>query len=698
MDYSLQNLNRIGKLNNLTFQDFVEKLNLIGLEVDKITYEKVSTNRSFDNIQVSLKIPANREDLLNEIFFVKELSAIFLFSLFEIWENVKQKYSFLLKQKYTYYNDYSVVYIHSQKKNVVTYLLKVENVDLSPSPLWLTEKLLSLNLTSTNILNDIFALVFYEWGQNINLLKRQYLSDEDSENIELTCLEKNESFFNSDQNQLLLYPGTIALKLKKENEIISFVGNQKKNIEEVFLKENQNLPSFFLEGTFYDIHKNQLFLSTAKTKISLKYLRQCFLKNFKYSFQRILTLLEILTSCTISNVVYRTLEEKCDLDTTKILKVKKQSFLDFLQISSPESIIFQKASLQIVCETKKEYYFKIPVHRQDLLREVDILEEYSRFIGYKNFQEISPFKSVIYRKSLFRSKNFVKNFFLSYGFNEVITNPINDYVNKNDFSVVINNPLNTELSTLRRSLIPKLLTVFEANSRSYYSRKNFFEIGRTFKQINGKVIEEDKLSGIFQISTNKNFKKNFSDWFSAKGFIESFLFNFGYQDIEIQNVKKSIRYFHPKRSVMLISGKKVIGIFGEINPILFQETYSHVQGSVYLFEFNMNYLKEWQLTKKVSLFKESSKYPSITKDLSLTINKEVNFNSLKSFLLLQSVFLKQVVIFDIYYDENFINKINIGIRFEFQSTTETLTNEFIEIELEKIKLLILKKYDLTIRI
>lgn len=692
MDYSLQNLNRIGKLDTLTFQDFIEKLNLIGLEIDHISSERSSTNGVLENIQISFKIPANREDLLTEIFFLQEISSIFLFQIFQLWEYLKKDYTFILKQKYNQYNHHSIIYIQSEKKDVITYLVKIENIQLKSSPLWLIEKLKSFQLKSENIITDIFTLVFYEWGQNINLLNLTNPSVDILDSFEISYLMNNESYFDSNNTHVVLYPGTIVLKLKKENKIISFLGNK----NEMFLTGNSS--SFFLEATFYDIHKNVLLLNTLNTKISLKYLRQSFLENLKYSFQRILTLLEVLASATISNTVYKTKEENVPFNQTKILKVKKQSFINFLQISVPDILIFQKARLELVCETNKEYFFKIPLHRQDLVREIDILEEYSRFIGYKNFQEISPSKSIVYTKNLFRPKTFLKMFFLNYGFNEIITNPINDYLNKNNFSILINNPLNNELSALRRSLIPKLLKVFEVNSRSSYSRKNFFEIGRTFKIIGQKVIEEDKISGIFQLGINKNSKKNFTEWFIAKGFIESFLSNFGYKNLEIQTVKKTISYFHPRKSILVKSNNKVLGIFGEMNPILVKDQYSHVQGAIYMFELNVNYLKEWQINKKVTLFKEYSKFPSITKDLSLVVNKDVNFTSLKNFLFSNSIYLKQVVIFDIYFDESLFNNINITIRLEFQSDSETLKNELIENEIEKLKLLIINQYELTIRI
>jgi phenylalanyl-tRNA synthetase beta subunit len=80
------------------------------------------------------------------------------------------------------------------------------------------------------------------------------------------------------------------------------------------------------------------------------------------------------------------------------------------------------------------------------------------------------------------------------------------------------------------------------------------------------------------------------------------------------------------------------------------------------------------------------------------VNKDVNFTSLKNFVFSNSIYLKQVIIFDIYFDESLFNNINITIRLEFQSDSETLKNELIENEIEKLRLLIINQYELTIRI
>lgn len=682
MDYSLQILNKTANLKTLTLEQFVEKLNLIGLEVDNISYEKMFSNVFFENIRVLLKIPANREDLLNEKFFLKELSTIFLIEIYDTWENLKFNYFSLIQEKYTQYKSYKFFPISRKNLNVITYIIEVENAQLNQSPNWITEKLLNVGIEPYNNVTDILNLVFSEWGQPINILPTNFIEEQNEVSFEIDCLNSNEYYFNEKNQKILLSSGTFVLKDQFSKKILNVMGSLRSKFEPF---EQEKMFSFLLETSFYDISTNSQLLNSLISKAYIKDLRRSSLQNFRSSFQRVLTLLELLTSCKILAKKYSTINENFDLKTTKLLCLKKINLLNFLNIKIPDPLIFSKAGLKIVCETPYEYYFKIPVYRHDLQREIDIIEEYTRFVGFKNFKEILPEKTVFYTKNLLQQKYFIKNFFVTNGFSEVITNPIADLKNQSDSSVLINNPLNTELSTLRRSLIPKLLEVLEMNSRLFYPKTDFFEIGRTFKIVKGKILEQEKLAGIFQLSSLNYSRASSSDWFVAKGLVENFLFNFGYKNITTETILPSNSFFHPNRTVIFRVQTKILGVFGELHPFLRKEKYSHIRKSIYIFELNKNYLKEWKLTTFVNFVEEYSKYPSIIKDLSINISKSVDVDQLVSFISLQSIYLKRVKVFDIYFDEKVGHEVNLGIRLEFQSKTETLTNEIIEFEIEKIK-------------
>ena len=74
MQYSLKLLNKNSKLKNITLTSLVDALNLIGFEVDEVRIEKLKTNTFLEDINLLIKIPANREDLLSENFLISELA------------------------------------------------------------------------------------------------------------------------------------------------------------------------------------------------------------------------------------------------------------------------------------------------------------------------------------------------------------------------------------------------------------------------------------------------------------------------------------------------------------------------------------------------------------------------------------------------------------------------------------------------
>ena len=103
MEYSLQHLNKTAQLQNVTLNNFVETLNLIGLEVDDILPDISVDKVNLTDIKLELKIPANRDDLLNENILIEELSTIFLFKIYKTWDYLQEKYFFLLKKNIIFF-------------------------------------------------------------------------------------------------------------------------------------------------------------------------------------------------------------------------------------------------------------------------------------------------------------------------------------------------------------------------------------------------------------------------------------------------------------------------------------------------------------------------------------------------------------------------------------------------------------------
>jgi phenylalanyl-tRNA synthetase beta chain len=690
MEYSLNNLSKKAFLPFLRINEVVDKLNLIGFEIDDLKIQTSTLNSSCEKIRLTIKIPSNREDLLSEKYFLIELSTIFFFTLLKNWHEIKKNYSFLLKQKYFQYSKYEEIKINSELSSLLLYTIELKNFSpsfFSFSPVWIQSKILDLGFSPKNNFEDIITLVKSEWGQTFNFFSLN-LEQNKLPSFFLKQIQSEENFLDSNGNTYKLSPGTIVLK-DQLNTILTILG-----IPNIIEKEEKGA-HIFVQSIFYNIYENQLLLNSLNNKISLRSFRKIFLENFKFSFQRILTLLEIIYSLYIVPTIYSLNNNSINLKKNKILKIKKNSFLLFLNIKEIELPIFEKIGLKIICKTKQDLYVSIPDYRNDLRREIDLLEEYSRFVGYKNFFEIFPKKE----KTLFKKKNeniiFTKQFFLNLGFNEIITNSLEDKKKEKRNSILISNPLNNEFSNLRTNLLPNLINVFENNIRLNSQVKNFFEIGRIFTIEKKNIIESEKIAGIFQLEMIKKNKTPTIEWFFAKGFIEQFLLSFGYDTIEFEPFSFSSSLFNTKKSVILRSKNIILGIFGELNQVI--EKKNNLKHSTYVFELNLDSFNFCKIASKIKVVNEISKYPTIIKDFSFLIKKEKNISLLKTKLGSTCNYLKNFYFFDIYFDEKNSKNVNIGIRFKFQSKNETLTNEMIEKEMQKISFFLIQNFEIELR-
>ena len=74
MEYSLYYLNKQAQLKDLKITEIIDKLNLIGFEVDDIFNETVLTNKFLKDTRLLIETPSNRQDLLNEKLFLDEIT------------------------------------------------------------------------------------------------------------------------------------------------------------------------------------------------------------------------------------------------------------------------------------------------------------------------------------------------------------------------------------------------------------------------------------------------------------------------------------------------------------------------------------------------------------------------------------------------------------------------------------------------
>ena len=121
----------------------------------------------------------------------------------------------------------------------------------------------------------------------------------------------------------------------------------------------------------------------------------------------------------------------------------------------------------------------IPNRSQDLLREIDLIEEIARLIGYDMFDlnlpnPIKPGKLSSSQIALKR----LKNGFIDIGFNEVLV--IFTCSRNNNDLIKISNPLLLETSCLRNNIWEEHIKICNQNIKSGNDYCWIFEVGNIF--------------------------------------------------------------------------------------------------------------------------------------------------------------------------------------------------------------------------
>ncbi len=298
----------------------------------------------------------------------------------------------------------------------------------------------------------------------------------------------------------------------------------------------------------------------------------------------------------------------------------------------------------------------IPSYRHDIASHNDLAEEIARVIGYNNI-ESKPLEITKKLDKIEDDVNKLRNYLIKNGFSEVINFPFNS--NKEKKSISIDNPLDSNRNKLRTSLKTSLLDNLLYNERRQKDSIKFFEISDLYTKSN--QINQEKKLGII-ISGRQG--HNYLDF--TKKLDHAYLSNLFNQDSDnsiftIEEIYRSD-----------LKTKKKDKIFYIEIPI--EKVPKHI------FKYSESTADQINFIKYQSV----SEFPSSTRDFSFSIIDYKKYDTVINHLSdLKDKNLKDSFIFD-FYENKKLNEIKVGIRFIFQSTFSTLSEEEIQKSVNKL--------------
>ncbi len=347
---------------------------------------------------------------------------------------------------------------------------------------------------------------------------------------------------------------------------------------------------------------------------------------------------------------------------------------------------------------------EIPPYRSsDLTREIDLIEEIARLIGYDYFDSNMP---VPLEPGVLTPTNMVerrlRNSFIHNGFQEVVTSSLVGPDNTDRNAVLIKNPLLVETSRLRTNVWDEHLKILQRNVSYGAEGCWIFEIAKTYKKDKESFVETNLLAGSLtgnrQISKWGSSSKQIAlDYFEARGKLKQSLEVLGIEIIDKQLIEKDL--MHPGRTSELFVEGKSIGFFGQIHPSL-AEKYDLIK-ETYLFNLEYDSLikASTRKTNWTRMYKDYPTVPFMERDIALIHSRK--YSSLEIINLIKKSgrpLLEKVELIDRYEGSSIPeDSISQAFRIKYRDPKKTLIEEDINPIHEKIRTALKEKLNADLR-
>lgn len=707
MRISLEWLNELVDLKTCNLDYLIETLTLGGFEVED-SFELLVNNKN-DRI-LDISPTPNRSDSLSIKGISKEISSLFNQSYKLSKYGVKIcKIELLIKNSISKINTLDKI----KKNDLILITATVENLTTFYSPAWLQQKLVRAGLEPSNNLLDLKTYITLETGYPFEFYDldkiRLYVNDLDFK-LNLNCEKFLEPFHGTNNYR---YAGNSnILVLKANEEILSIAGilaNKK-------FQYTNHTKALFIEGSIFNSKKirqisRTIGLRTERSSIYEKGLNPSYLIE---SLCRLLYLLKSSNNNLIINIHTVTnypeikppiicLEYKTVIEILGPVIGFKENKINILSPIDISNYLTRLHFKYIFDQSNLIWHVNICLERyEDITREIDLIEEIARLHGFNNFITIVPdiFKIGIEDFS-YQIRKKITSCFLNEGFNEVINYSLGNLLNKGNISII--NSLSKDYSILRSTLLPNLIQIQHENLNQAASNLEAFEYGHVFFYCDDfGLLEIEQVGGIFGATKTKTEWSNtinILSWFEGKGKLEQ-LFNklnlFVYWKIGLPKLYKNILHPYRTSKLCLIPGLP-LGVFGQIDPILANKL--NISPQLYLFEFNLELIKNHYKYKTLLYYQIYSLYPKIFKDLSFIISKTITFNKIKNLIFsLAPTVLISIELLDEYKGKSIPKTMtSLCIQLIFQSNERTLLTKEVEKIVENIKLILTEQFKIILR-
>ncbi len=566
----------------------------------------------------------------------------------------------------------------------------IKNVDMTTeSPMWLQEKLRRSGVRSIDPVVDVTNYVMLELGQPMHAFDLSKLTGA----IQVRFAQAKEQMQLLNGNQIDLESDMLLISdANKPLALAGIMGGMDSGVTE-------GTVDIFLESAFFSPHiiSGKSFRLGFGSDSSHRFERGVNYAATRDVLERATQLIQEICGGKVGPVT----EAKHALPQRTSVKVRTDRVQRVLGVDIAQTKInefFQRLQFDFSVDGQA-FNVTPPSYRFDLAIEEDFVEEVARLHGYDCIPTNAPRANLamLAASETNRSVTQIKQTLVQRDYQEVINYAFVDAAWETDFlknndPIKLKNPIASQMSVMRSSLIGGLIANLQFNLNRKQTRVRLFEMGCCFERNEEDHCKQiEKLAGLCYgdaVAEQWGVSSRSVDFYDVKSDIEALYWP---QTIHFSAFEHPV--LHPGKSAQIHCEDKTVGWLGELHPH-WQKEYDLPRNTI-LFELVYDAL----LPKLLPVIKEISKFQSVRRDIAIIVNNDVRVDALLTCMFAEKKsIISDIALFDIYRGKGMENnKKSLAFRVLLQDTDKTLTDEEADAAIAGLIKVLEDKFDATLR-
>ena len=550
----------------------------------------------------------------------------------------------------------------------------VKNVKIAPSPRWMRERLRNSGVRPINNIVDITNYVMLEYGQPMHAFD---FSCVEGGHIIVRTAREGETIQTLDGNERKLTPNMLCICDEHKPVCVAGVmGGANSEIvgdTAMVLFESANFNGVSVRRTASALGM--------RTDASSRYEKGLDMMNTIKAVERACELVELL-GC--GEVVDGVMDVVAKEKAPTVVKLEPDKINALLGTELEEDLMREiLVSLGFILNGDDIY---VPSWRGDVEHYSDIAEEVARFYGYNKIP-CTLMRGETTRGGFSEQQRFdraIGGAVRALGYDEIITYSFisptyydkirmpKDSSLRNSLKIL--NPLGEDTSIMRTTILPSMLEIVARNYSYRNKSARLYELGKIYLPREDGLADEPKYLSLGAYGDGV-------DFFAFKGGIETLLRELRITDVKFKACTDNASY-HPGRCANVYAGEKLLGVFGQIHPLV-AANYG-VDTEIYTAELSFEAM--YEMRGGIPVYQPLPKFPAVTRDIAVVCDEGVTVGALEESIRCGAKgLLKDVSLFDIYRGPGVaIGKKSVAFSLVLRADDRSLTGEEADEDVQSI--------------